>query len=64
MLTKREGHWGIFVRFGLGAGNVPNVNDNNKLLPAAIVPILELGIQKFSEPNDLTVDASRIDRKK
>jgi hypothetical protein len=44
-----QGHWGIYVRFGLGASNVGQTQED--LLPAAIVPIVELGIQEFDSPN-------------
>lgn len=53
-----EGHWGIFVRFGIQGANVSR--GESDLVPAAIVPILEIGIQKFDEPNPLTVDATKI----
>lgn len=55
-----EGHWGLFVRFGIGATNIQNPDDLSDIKPAAIVPILELGIQPFAEPNPLTVDASEV----
>lgn len=62
MLVKREniheGYWGIFVRFGLGAANTPGPKGG--LVPTAVVPIIELGIQRFIEPNDLTVDAAEV----
>jgi hypothetical protein len=54
----KEGHWGIFVRFGLQATNITDMDQ--KTLPAAIVPILELGIQKFEESTSLTVDAAEV----
>ena len=54
----KEGHWGIFVRFGLQATNITDMEE--KTLPAAIVPLLELGIQKFEEPSGLTVDAAEV----
>src|SRR5437016_622146 len=44
-----EGHWGIFVRFGIQGANVGH--GASDLLPAAIVPILEIGIQRFDEKN-------------
>jgi len=62
-----EGYWGIFVKFGIGAANVPQKasadatpSEIPSILPAAIVPILELGIQRFDSPNSLTVDAAKI----
>lgn len=53
-----EGFWGIFVKFGIGAGNSPG--PTGSLLPTAVVPILEIGIQKFDEANSLAVDAAEI----
>jgi hypothetical protein len=51
-----EGNWGVIVRFGIGAANAPG--PSGELLPTAIVPILEMGLQRFDEPNTLTVDAT------
>lgn len=53
-----EGLWGIYVEFGLGATNIGQ--GPNDMLPAAIVPIVKLGLQKFPEPNNLTVDAAKV----
>lgn len=53
-----EGHWGVVMRFGIMGGNIPDSKGN--LLPTAIVPVIEIGIQKFDEPNSLTVDAAEI----
>ena len=62
ILVKQQGihtgHWGIFVRFGLGAANMDTPEAG--MLPTAIVPLREVGIQKFSEPNSLTVDAAKV----
>jgi len=54
----REGLWGIWVKFGVGAANVGP--DSESLAPAAIIPVLEVGIQRFSEPSNLTIDAAEI----
>jgi hypothetical protein len=51
-----DGHWGLFVKFGIQAANVAGPDGN--LLPTALVPILEIGIQRFDQPNSLSVDAS------
>lgn len=64
-LVKRqglhEGIWGIFVKFGFGASNVgPN---ENSLQPAALVPIVEIGLQKFDKENNLSVDAAKVNPK-
>ena len=53
-----EGLWGIYVEFGIGATNIGQ--GPNDILPAAIVPIVKLGLQRFPEPNNLTVDAAKV----
>jgi hypothetical protein len=53
-----EGIWGLFVRFGIQAANVGTSPAD--LHPAAIVPVLELGLQKFEEENNLAVDAAKV----
>jgi hypothetical protein len=51
-----EGLWAIYVEFGIGAGNVgPSPEE---LKPAAIIPVMKLGIQRVEEPSNLSVDAS------
>jgi hypothetical protein len=56
-----EGIWGIFVKFSLGASNVgPTQSD---LLPAAIVAINEIGLQKFEQETNISVDAAKINPK-
>src|SRR5882672_8755522 len=53
-----EGIWGIFVEFGIGAINFgPNSED---IHPAAIVPVIKIGLQRFSELNALSVDAAKV----
>ncbi len=52
-----EGIWGIYIEFGIIAGNIPNAGDPTNIVPAAIIPITKIGIQRFAEPNNLTVDA-------
>lgn len=53
-----EGLWGIYVEFGITAGNLGP--DSTDLRPAAIVPIVKFGIQTFPEENNLTVDAAKV----
>ena len=56
-----EGIWGLFVRFGLGASNVgPN---DVELQPAAIIPVLEIGLQKFEKETNISVDAAKVNPK-
>ncbi len=51
-----EGHWSIMVRFGLGAANT--TLPTGELRPTALVPVVEIGIQRNDEPTPLTVNAA------
>jgi hypothetical protein len=53
-----EGWWGIYVKFGIKAVNIGQ--SPSDLLPAAIVPVLEIGLQKFDEESNLSVDAAKV----
>ena len=53
-----EGIWGLFVRFGLQAANIGASPAD--MMPAAIVPLLEIGLQKFEQENNMAVDAARV----
>ena len=55
-----EGLWGIYMEFGIGAGNIPAGPSEQVLLPAAIVPVVKIGIQRFDKPSSLTVDAAEV----
>ena len=53
-----EGQWQILVNFGFGAANIgPN---EAELAPAALVPVMGVGIQKVSEKTPLSVDATEV----
>jgi hypothetical protein len=53
-----EGLWSLFIRFGLNAANLgPN---EEELRPCAIIPILEIGLQKGEKENNITVDAAKV----
>ena len=55
-----DGHWMLVATFGLGAGNVGKGPDDEDTAPAAIIPLLGLGIQRTEGPNALTVDAAAV----
>lgn len=56
-----DGIWGLFVNFGISANNIgPNERD---LRPAAVIPILSLGLQKFDKETNLSVDAAKVNPK-
>jgi hypothetical protein len=53
-----EGLWCISLEFGLGATNFgPN---EMELKPAAIVPVLKIGLQRQTKETNLTVDAAKV----
>ncbi len=56
-----NGIWGLFVKFGIQA---TNIGENEKeVKPAAIIPVLEIGLQKFEKENNISVDAAKINPK-
>ena len=56
-----EGILGLFVRLGLGASNVGTTED--QLQPAAIIPILEIGLQRMEKRPIFSVDAAKVNPK-
>jgi hypothetical protein len=58
-----EGLWGISITFGIQGANIASKTDGD-LTPAAIVPILSVGLQRFDKPSNLTVDAAKINPQK
>jgi len=57
-----EGLWGIQIKFGIQGANIGSGPDN--LHPAAIVPIIQIGIRQYTESSSLTVDAAVVNPKK
>lgn len=53
-----EGLWGIYMRFGIAGANVGQGPED--ISPTAIVPVVEVGLQRFEEPSRLTVDAAEV----
>jgi hypothetical protein len=54
-----EGHWGVLLNFGIAGANVA-FPPKGELVPSAIVPVVSIGLQRFEEPNGLTVDAAEV----
>ena len=52
-----EGLWAIYIKFGIRAANVGG--SDASLMPSAIVPVLEIGIQKSDSESNLSVDAAK-----
>ena len=55
-----EGLWGLYIEFGIGAANIGVTLEGEDVIPAAIVPIQRMGIQRFDEPSNLIVDAAEV----
>lgn len=59
----KEGLWGIYIEFGLGAANINTDPTGTKILaPAAINIVQKIGIQRFAEASNLTVDAAKVNQ--
>jgi hypothetical protein len=53
-----EGIWGLYVKFGLNAANIgPTQTD---VVPAAVLGVLEIGLQKFEQESNIAIDASKV----
>lgn len=53
-----EGIWGVYIRFGIKGANMGMSPDD--VLPTAILPVLQIGLQRFPEENNLSVDAAKV----
>lgn len=58
-----EGLWGVVLKFGIQGANI-GAGQGKDLIPAAIIPVLKIGLQRFDKPNNLTVDASKVNPQK
>ena len=56
-----DGIWGLHVQFGIQAANIGSGGDD--LLPVAMVPLKSIGLQKFDEESNISVDASKVNPK-
>lgn len=54
-----EGLWGLSIEFGFGAANVGS-EPGADIFPTAIVPVRKIGLSRFEEPSNLTVDAAKV----
>ncbi len=55
-----DGIWGISIRFEFGVANVATPSEEDVFMPAAIVPIAEIGIERVEEESNLTVNAALV----
>ncbi len=56
-----EGIWALRITFGLKATNIGPSEDS--LSPAAIVGIIDIGIQKAEKESSIAVDAAKVNPK-
>ena len=54
-----SGIWAISFQFALGGANVSQ-SPGAAFHPAAIIPILKIGLQKVNEETNLSVDAAKV----
>lgn len=57
-----EGIWQLTIQFGIGASNIQNTT--GEVAPAAIVPVVKIGLQRVDEVGPLAVDAAEINPKR
>jgi len=57
-----EGIWQLYVEFGISATNMQTGSD--QILPAAIVPILKIGLTKVGAEGPIAIDAAKVKPKK
>ncbi len=53
-----EGIWGIYIKFGIRAANMGM--SKTDVLPTAMVPVLDIGLQRFDEESNIAVDAAKV----
>ncbi len=58
-----KGIWGLYIEFTIGAANINTTPDDDAFLPAAIVPVKKIGLQKFNKINNLSIDAAEVNPK-
>lgn len=54
-----EGLWDLYIEFGLAGANV-GPGPKGDLNPAAIVPVLKIGLQRSEKSTNLTADAATV----
>ena len=57
-----EGIWQLYVEFGIAGVNVGP--DDTALNPAAVVPVVKLGLTKTDQRNNLSADAEEVNPKR
>jgi len=58
MQGLREGIWGLYMEFGVVSTTAGPTKEQQ--VPAAVVPVVKLGLQRMAAENNLAVDAATI----
>ncbi len=54
-----EGIWGLRIEFGIKGANIGTTEEPGEdVIPAAIVPIIGIGLQRFEKESTIAVDAA------
>ena len=56
-----KGIWSIYLKFGIAAAMIGG--SDSDLYPSAIVPVLQIGLQKSKKENNLCADAAKVNPK-
>jgi hypothetical protein len=59
-----EGIWSLAFQLGMGITNVPSPTGGEGSVPAAIVSILSVGLQKTENEGPLALDAAKVNPSK
>ncbi len=54
-----EGIWGVLLKFGIGGANIRRPGEEDAV-PAAIVPVLEIGLQKMDKVTAISLNAALV----
>lgn len=56
-----EGIWGLLIEFGIKGMNIGTTEEaGDDVTPAAVVPILRIGLQRFDKETAISVDAAKV----
>lgn len=55
-----EGIWSLSFQLGFGATQVPSPTGSSEPIPAAIVSIMSIGLQKTDKEGPLALDAAKV----
>jgi hypothetical protein len=59
-----EGIWSLAFQLGMGATQIPSPTDSNMPLPAAVVSIMGVGLQRTDKEGPLALDAAKVNPSK